>query len=102
MDWRNTARPNFGRNVWLGVLMKLNPEFESPDFAQYKCYLVGGVLHLPHYTKPGVYVAPTICQGVINGRPDYKTPEYSQIQLKMMGAIETLETLWKTYARDDK
>jgi len=102
MGWRSCIGYYLGRYDWLGFLMKLNPEFESPDFAQYKCYLVGGVLHLPHYTKPGVYVAPTICQGVINGRPDYKTPEYSQIQLKMMGAIETLETLWKTYARDDK
>ena len=40
--------------------MDLATEFESPDFGNYKCYKMGGILHVPHYTKPGVYVAPCI------------------------------------------
>ena len=82
--------------------MKLNPEFESPDFAQYKCYKMGGTLHVPHYTKPGVYVAP--CIKIVNqfGRNEYPARFFYKHELLAMGAVEVMETLWKTYARDNK
>ena len=78
------------------------PEFESPDFSQYKCYKMGGILHIPHYTKPNVYVAP--CIRITNnfGRPDFPARYFYKHELLAMGAVEVMETLWKTTARDSK
>jgi len=77
-------------------------EFESPDFAQYKCYKMGGILHIPHYVKPGVYVAP--CIKIVNqfGRSEYPARYFYKHELLAMGAVEVMETLWKTTARDSK
>jgi hypothetical protein len=82
--------------------MELILEFESPDFSQYKCYKMGGILHIPHYTKPGVYVAP--CIRITNnfGRPDFPARYFYKHELLAMGAVEVMETLWKTTARDSK
>ena len=100
MDWRNTVRHPFGRNDGVGILM--DTEFESPDFAQYKCYKMGGILYIPHYVKPGVYVAPSIKTTNAFGRPDFAARYFYKHELIAMGASETMETLWKTSARDQK
>jgi hypothetical protein len=63
---------------------------------------MGGILHIPHYTKPGVYVAP--CIRITNnfGRPDFPARYFYKHELLAMGAVEVMETLWKTTARDSK
>ena len=82
--------------------MDLTTEFESPDFAQYKCYKLSGILYVPHYVKPGVFVAPCIRIENQFGRSDFPARYFYKHELIAMGASEIMETLWKTSARDDK
>jgi hypothetical protein len=100
LGWRSIAGPYLGRNDWIGILM--DTEFESPDFAQYKCYKIRGVLYIPHYVKPGVYVAPSIKTTNAFGRHDFSARYFYKHELLAMGASEIMETLWKTSARDSK
>jgi hypothetical protein len=44
---------------------------------------VGGVLYLPHYTKPGVFVGP--------GQPP---PEFKWSELEAQGAVPERVFLW--------
>jgi hypothetical protein len=76
-------------------------EFETPEFSNYKCYKMGGILYVPHYVKPGVYVAPAIKVVGPNGRSEFTTRYFYRHELLSMGAVETKESLWKTYARDE-
>jgi len=82
--------------------MDLITEFESPDFAQYKCYKLNNILYVPHYVKHGVFVAPCIKIENQFGRNDFSARYFYKHELIAMGASETMETLWKTSARDDK
>jgi len=89
-------------NIEMIDKLNINTEFESPDFSNYKCYKMGGILYVPHYTKPGVYVAPCIRVELPTGRADFPARYFYKHELLAMGAVETKESLWKTYARDDK
>jgi len=100
MGRRNTAWYCFRHNDGIGLLM--DTEFESPDFAQYKCYKLDGILYVPHYVKPNVYVAPSIKTMNTFGRPIFAARYFYVHELVAMGASEVMETLWKTSARDQK
>ena len=48
-----------------------------------RVFVLNGIMHLPHYNKPGVFVGP--------GRD---SPEHSAAQLMMAGAIQEDYPLW--------
>lgn len=60
-------------------------------------YILNGVVHLPHYTKPGVFVSPgygtpgsrDIYSGVCHQR------EHTADELLALGATMNTEWLWK-------
>jgi hypothetical protein len=82
--------------------MVMDTEYAVPETKAYKCYKVGNILYVPHYTNPGVYVGPSIRQetGFVKGK--YVARFFYKNELIKMGASEIIEQLWSTSARDQK
>lgn len=77
-------------------------EYEVPETKNYKCYKVGNIMYVPHYTIPGMYVGPSkrVETGFI--RANYTARYFYEQELKRMNATEVFEQLWATSARDGK
>jgi hypothetical protein len=63
-------------------------EYQMPETRQYRCYKLGDILFVPHYTIPKMYAGPS--------KPKY----FDEQELKRMNATIVVEQLWSTAARN--
>ena len=82
--------------------MVMETDYAVPESKLYKCYKVHGVLYVPHYTNPGIYVGPStrVDTGFIKAK--YNARYFYKHELIRMGASEIMEQLWVTSGRDAK
>ena len=80
--------------------MVMPTEYAVPETKNYKCYMLSNIMYVHHYTKPGVYVGPSIRHetSFIKGR--YTARTFFKEELVKLGATVVVENLWSTSARD--
>ena len=100
MGWGYYPWYSFRLYVCDGGMMTNQHDF--PDVKNYKCYKLGQQLYVPHYSQPGLYVAPSIRkENIYRNKVEYYARTFYGAELTKMGAIQVMEQLWETKARNE-
>jgi len=81
--------------------MVMPNEYAVPETKAYKCYMLGNILYVPHYTKPGVYIGPSTRHETIFIKGRYTARTFFKQELVKLGATVVIENLWSTSARNE-
>jgi len=66
------------------------------DISRQECFVLDGILWVPHYKREGVFVGPGHHEfDAMPVNPRYRPVERSREQLVAAGAVTTYEALWR-------